>query len=214
MVWGKVAADFERTSGHKLIFEYGSTPRIKQRAETEAADLTINERYVLDDLIKQIPRMLAERQVEGVIAVDTPMRFEPNLPTVNISGHEDVAGVTNVILNHPRAACCPGRHLMSPVRPPRIGDQVKPKIKLTQGGDNSAKLVPPAGLNGRRAARNFMFPEVAMLEPLPDIPGIKFLMVAGVIKGAPQALPRSPSQSISPRLRVGVLRANGMEPYN
>ena len=57
-----------------------------------------------EDLIVDLPRMLAERQVEGVIAVDTPIRFAPNLPTVNVSGHEDVAGVTNVILNHQHAA--------------------------------------------------------------------------------------------------------------
>ena len=57
-----------------------------------------------DELLQQIPRMLAERQVEGVIAVDTPIRFEPNLPIVNVSGHEDVPGVTNVILNHQHAA--------------------------------------------------------------------------------------------------------------
>lgn len=57
-----------------------------------------------DDLIVRLPRMLAERQVEGVIAVDTPIRFEPNLPTVNVSGHENVPGVTNVILNHQHAA--------------------------------------------------------------------------------------------------------------
>ncbi|MEP6704165.1 MAG: LacI family DNA-binding transcriptional regulator [Acidobacteriota bacterium] len=57
-----------------------------------------------EDLIVDLPRMLAERQVEGVIAVDTPIRFTPNLPTVNVSGHEDVAGVTNVILNHQHAA--------------------------------------------------------------------------------------------------------------
>jgi LacI family transcriptional regulator len=57
-----------------------------------------------EDLLVDLPRMLAERQVEGVIAVDTPIRFEPNLPTVNVSGHEDVAGVTNVILNHQHAA--------------------------------------------------------------------------------------------------------------
>lgn len=57
-----------------------------------------------EDLLVNLPRMLAERQVEGVIAVDTPIRFEPNLPTVNVSGHEDVAGVTNVILNHQHAA--------------------------------------------------------------------------------------------------------------
>jgi DNA-binding LacI/PurR family transcriptional regulator len=57
-----------------------------------------------EDLLTELPRMLAERQVEGVIAVDTPIRFQPNLPTVNVSGHEDVAGVTNVILNHQHAA--------------------------------------------------------------------------------------------------------------
>ena len=57
-----------------------------------------------EDLLTGIPRMLAERQVEGVIAVDTPIRFEPTLPTVNVSGHEDVPGVTNVILNHQHAA--------------------------------------------------------------------------------------------------------------
>ena len=57
-----------------------------------------------EELLVDLPRMLAERQVEGVIAVDTPIRFEPDLPTVNVSGHEDVAGVTNVILNHQHAA--------------------------------------------------------------------------------------------------------------
>ncbi len=57
-----------------------------------------------EDLLVDLPRMLAERQVEGVIAVDTPIRFEPHLPTVNVSGHEDVPGVTNVILNHQHAA--------------------------------------------------------------------------------------------------------------
>ena len=57
-----------------------------------------------DDLLVDLPRMLAERQVEGVIAVDTPIRFQPHLPTVNVSGHEDVIGVTNVILNHQHAA--------------------------------------------------------------------------------------------------------------
>jgi LacI family transcriptional regulator len=57
-----------------------------------------------EELVVDLPRMLAERQVEGVIAVDTPIRCQPNLPTVNVSGHEDVPGVTNVILNHQHAA--------------------------------------------------------------------------------------------------------------
>ncbi len=57
-----------------------------------------------DDLLKKLPRMLAERQVEGIIAVDTPIRFEPTLPVVNVSGHDEIDGVTNVVLNHQHAA--------------------------------------------------------------------------------------------------------------
>jgi LacI family transcriptional regulator len=56
------------------------------------------------DLIEKIPRLLIERQVEGMIAVDTPMHSRPDLPLVNVSGHEEVAGVTNVVLNHMHAA--------------------------------------------------------------------------------------------------------------
>ncbi len=57
-----------------------------------------------EDLLERLPTVLVERQVEGMIAVDTPIRFEPSLPVVNVSGHEEIAGVTNVILNHQHAA--------------------------------------------------------------------------------------------------------------
>ncbi len=57
-----------------------------------------------EDLLQKLPRVLAERQVEGIIAVDTPIRFEPTLPIVNVSGHDEIDGVTNVVLNHQHAA--------------------------------------------------------------------------------------------------------------
>lgn len=57
-----------------------------------------------EDLLKKNPQLLLERQVEGLIAVDSPIRFEPNLPVVTVSGHEEIDGVTNVILNHSHAA--------------------------------------------------------------------------------------------------------------
>jgi LacI family transcriptional regulator len=57
-----------------------------------------------EDLLEKLPRMLVGRQVEGIIAVDTPIRFEPTLPVVNVSGHIDIVGVTNVVLNHQHAA--------------------------------------------------------------------------------------------------------------
>ncbi len=57
-----------------------------------------------EDLLEKLPRVLVERQVDGIIAVDTPIRFNPTLPVVNVSGHDDIDGVTNVVLNHQHAA--------------------------------------------------------------------------------------------------------------
>ncbi len=56
------------------------------------------------NLIERYPQLLMERRVEGIIAVDTPQRHRPLLPVVSVSGHEDVEGVTNIVLNHERAA--------------------------------------------------------------------------------------------------------------
>lgn len=57
-----------------------------------------------DDLLEHHPKMLLERQVEGIIAVDTPIRFQTSLPVVSVSGHDEIKGVTNVVLNHQHAA--------------------------------------------------------------------------------------------------------------
>jgi LacI family transcriptional regulator len=57
-----------------------------------------------DDLLEHNPKMLIERQVEGIIAVDTPIRFQTTLPVVTVSGHDEIEGVNNVILNHQHAA--------------------------------------------------------------------------------------------------------------
>src|SRR5580765_3677354 len=65
--------------------------------------LTASHRH-REELLERLPRVLAERQVEGIIAVDTPIRFDTTLPIVNVSGHDEFEGVTNVVLNHQHAA--------------------------------------------------------------------------------------------------------------
>ncbi len=57
-----------------------------------------------DDLLDKKPRMLIERQVDGIIAVDTQIRFKSELPLVTVAGHEEIDGVVNVVLNHRTAA--------------------------------------------------------------------------------------------------------------
>ena len=63
------------------------------------------------DLIEQYPRMLIGRGAEGLIAIDTNLQDKLPLPVVAIAGHRQVRGVTNVVLDHHRAAELSLRHL-------------------------------------------------------------------------------------------------------
>ena len=57
-----------------------------------------------NDLIEEYPGLLQERGVEGLIFVDTTCSGRISVPAVAISGHRHVEGVTNITLNHTRAA--------------------------------------------------------------------------------------------------------------
>src|SRR5206468_12307366 len=49
-------------------------------------------------------RLLLSRGVEGIIGIDTPFSHSLPLPTIAVAGHEKIAGITNVVLDHRRAA--------------------------------------------------------------------------------------------------------------
>lgn len=63
------------------------------------------------DLIDEYPKLFLARSVEGLIAVDTPFHRRPAVPAVAVSGHQDIEGVTNIVLNHRRAAALAIEHL-------------------------------------------------------------------------------------------------------
>jgi LacI family transcriptional regulator len=56
------------------------------------------------ELLEHYPKLFLDRCVEGIIGVDTPVRKPPGLPVVSVSGHEDIKGITNIVLDHQRAA--------------------------------------------------------------------------------------------------------------
>jgi len=62
-------------------------------------------------LLNRYSQMLLERGVEGFITVDTTIQDEPSVPTVAIAGHKKVRGVTNIVLDHRRAAFLALGHL-------------------------------------------------------------------------------------------------------
>jgi DNA-binding LacI/PurR family transcriptional regulator len=62
-------------------------------------------------LLSRYSQLLSERGVEGIITVDTTVQEAPVLPTVAIAGHKKLKGVTNIVLDHQRAAVLALNHL-------------------------------------------------------------------------------------------------------
>ncbi len=74
--------------------------------------------YVLTSHRRSTPKLLqddlellARRAVDGMILVATELREPPLLPTVVISGHTRVKGLSNVVIDHDRAAQLALSHL-------------------------------------------------------------------------------------------------------
>jgi LacI family transcriptional regulator len=65
------------------------------------------------DLIDEYPKLLLQRAVDGFIALDTPWAHaDLPVPVVTVSGHHSLRGVTNILLNHARAAEMALAHLV------------------------------------------------------------------------------------------------------
>ena len=62
-------------------------------------------------LLQTYAQMLLTRGVEGFITTDTSLKEKLALPTVAVAGHERVEGVTNIVLDHKRAARLALEHL-------------------------------------------------------------------------------------------------------
>jgi molybdate transport system substrate-binding protein len=218
-ILGALTADFEGATGHKLVIEYGSTPKMKSRIEAgDAADLTINERYVLDDLLKQ-------GRVEAGTLVDLArspigVGVRAGAPKPDISSPEAfkraLLAADSIAYPDPSGGAQDGVYFSGLIMRMGIADELKPKIKLTQGGDAAAQAVATGNAQiGVAQTRNFnTLKGVELLEPLPDIPGIKFLMVAGVVSGTKQHdAAVAFAKFLSSSAVAPVIVAKGMEPY-
>jgi DNA-binding LacI/PurR family transcriptional regulator len=62
-------------------------------------------------LLEEYEQILSDRGVEGFITVDTFLDHSLSLPTIAVAGHLSIKGVTNVVLDHRRAAWLALNHL-------------------------------------------------------------------------------------------------------
>jgi DNA-binding LacI/PurR family transcriptional regulator len=56
------------------------------------------------NLVEDYTRMLVGRGAQGIIAIDTRLEHPISIPVVAVAGHRHIEGVTNVLLDHARAA--------------------------------------------------------------------------------------------------------------
>jgi LacI family transcriptional regulator len=63
------------------------------------------------DLLREYPRLLLSRAVEGLIAIDTPLEAHLPIPVVAVSGHQRMENVTNLELDHTTAVRMALMHL-------------------------------------------------------------------------------------------------------
>lgn len=75
--------------------------------------LVTSHRRSSSDLLEDNMNLLEHRAVEGLILIAAELREAPRLPAVVVSGHIPLAGVTNVIIDHDRAAALTLDHLIA-----------------------------------------------------------------------------------------------------
>jgi len=73
--------------------------------------LSIHNYFFLTGIHRHDPKLLQQyfdillaRGIEGLITVDTVLKKAPPLPAVAVAGHCQIEGVTNIVLDHHRAA--------------------------------------------------------------------------------------------------------------
>lgn len=62
-------------------------------------------------LLETYSQLLLQRGVEGFVTIDTSIDQSLALPTVAVAGHQAVEGVTNIVIDHTKAAHLALRHL-------------------------------------------------------------------------------------------------------
>jgi DNA-binding LacI/PurR family transcriptional regulator len=63
-------------------------------------------------LFEKYSQLLLQRGAEGIITIDLNLQHSLPLPTVAVSGHRQHEGVTNIVLDHHRAASIALQHLV------------------------------------------------------------------------------------------------------
>ena len=84
---------------------------IEQKLMEEGYFYFVVSHHYSADRIAEYEELLMARAIEGLVAIDTPLKKKFPVPTVTVSGHQEPEGVVNILLDEQRAATLAIGHL-------------------------------------------------------------------------------------------------------
>jgi len=191
-VFKEVASEFERTSGHKLIIEYGTIGGIAQRVQSgETPDFVIGSSLSVPALVKE-GRIQPASEVticKTAIGMVVPVgAVRPRLASVEDFKHALLAAQTIVYADPARGGAA-GVHIGRVIEQLGLAEALKPKIRLAAGGDVTEVTLAqgPTALGMTQVSEIVQKPDAQLVGLLPDELQNYTVFVGGIPSAAKQS---------------------------
>ncbi len=216
-VFGMITAEFERTTGHKLVFAYTTMGAITQRVLAgETADLIVGstesmERLAREGRIDPASRVRIARV--GIGAVVPTGTAKPPIGNAD-ELRRALLAATSVVYAFPAGGGAAGVHIAKVIERLGIAEPLKTKTRFGQGGDvTEVTLAQGAGAFGMTQISEIVHkPGAEYIGPFPA----ELQNYTGVTIGMPAGAKPSPAVAALVAFLQGpsagaAIRARGME---
>jgi molybdate transport system substrate-binding protein len=216
-VFGMITDEFERTSGHKLVFAYTTMGAITQRVLAgETADLIVGSTQSMDRLAQEGRIDPASRVTIAKVGIGAVVPTGTAKPPI---GNADelrraLLAASTVVYAFPAGGGAAGVHIAKVIERLGIAEQLKTKTRFGQGGDvTEVTLAQGPGAFGMTQISEIVHkPGAAYVGPFPA----ELQNYTGVTIGTPAGA--TPSAAVATLVAflhgpsaTAAIRARGME---
>jgi len=217
-VFKEIGGAFERSSGHRLIFHYGTIGAINQWVMGgEEADLIIGSTLSMPALVKD--GKIDTANMVAICKVGAGLVVPAGSPKPPVSSAEDLKrallAAKFIVFADPVRGGAAGVHIAGVIQKLGITDQTRPKTRLGAGGDITEVTVGlgDGALGLTQISEIVQKPAAELVGPLPGEFQNTTTFMAGIPAGAE---PWGPVAAFLTFLKspaaAAVIRAKGMEP--
>ena len=131
-----LASEFEKSSGHKLVLNFGTAGQVKSRVEAgESVDLVITAAAAIDDLIKQGKVASGSRVDIAKVGIGVAVRSGAPKPDISTTEafKQTLIAAKSIARGDPAAGGAAGVHVARVLERLGIDAEVKAKSKLATG---------------------------------------------------------------------------------